>query len=109
MRLHGHWRSLAAMRVRIALALKGLAWEEASVDILGGGQFDPAYLAVNPQAVVPALEAEGAGGPPLFQSLAILEWRGRAFTHRALSAYELPIDDGFLDRVRFDAQRDSPE
>ena len=74
MRVHGHWRSLAAMRVRIALALKGLAWEEASVDILGGGQFDPAYLAVNPQAVVPALEAEGAGGPPLFQSLAILEW-----------------------------------
>ena len=73
MRLHGHWRSLAAMRVRIALALKDLPFEEVSVDILGGGQFAPAYLAVNPQAVVPALEP-GDGGAPLFQSMAILEW-----------------------------------
>lgn len=71
--LHGHWRSLAAMRVRIALALKGIAYREVSVDILGGAQFEPGYLAVNPQAVVPALKP-GDGEPPLFQSLAILEW-----------------------------------
>ncbi|GGC31082.1 maleylacetoacetate isomerase [Siccirubricoccus deserti] len=70
--LYGHWRSLAAMRVRIALALKGLAYEERSIDILGGGQFAPGFLALNPQAAVPALEA--GDGPPLFQSLAILEW-----------------------------------
>ena len=51
--------------MRIALALKGIGYREVSVDILGGAQFDPAYLAVNPQAVVPALET-GDGGPPLF-------------------------------------------
>lgn len=72
MKLYGHWRSQAAMRVRIALALKGIAHEEVSIDILGGGQFDPAYLALNPEAVVPTLD-DGAG-PPLVQSLAILEW-----------------------------------
>ena len=72
MKLYGHWRSQAAMRVRIALALKGIPHEEVSIDILGGGQFDPAYLALNPEAVVPTLE-DGAG-PPLVQSLAILEW-----------------------------------
>jgi maleylacetoacetate isomerase len=70
--LYGHWRSLAAMRVRIALTLKGLAYEERSIDILDGGQFTPEFLALNPQAAVPALEA--GDGPPLFQSLAILEW-----------------------------------
>jgi maleylacetoacetate isomerase len=70
--LYGHWRSLAAMRVRIALALKGLAYEERSIDILGGGQFAPEFLALNPQAAVPALDT--GDGVPLFQSLAILEW-----------------------------------
>jgi maleylacetoacetate isomerase len=70
--LYGHWRSLAAMRVRIALALKGLAYTERSVDILGGAQFAPAYAAINPQPAVPALVVDD--GPPLFQSMAILEW-----------------------------------
>ena len=99
MKLHGHWRSLATMRVRIALALKGIAYEEVSVDILGGAQFEPAYLAVNPQSVVPALEP-GDGGPPLFQSLAILEWLEETHPTPPL----LPADPRGRARVRGLAQ-----
>jgi len=70
--LYGHWRSLAAMRVRIALALKGIPYTETRVDILNGEQFSPAYATINPQPAVPALVVDD--GPPLFQSMAILEW-----------------------------------
>src|SRR3989442_11735002 len=73
MKLYGFWRSLATYRVRVALALKGLKAEEVSIDLLKGKQNTDDYLAVNPQGVVPALVLED-GGPPLFQSLAILEY-----------------------------------
>ena len=73
MKFYGFWRSLASYRVRVALALKGLQAEEVSIDLLKGKQSAPDYLAVNPQGVVPALVLED-GGPPLFQSLAILEY-----------------------------------
>ena len=72
MRLYGFWRSLATYRVRVALALKGLATEQVSINLLQGKQFDPAYKEVNPQSVVPALVVDD--GPPLFQSMAILEY-----------------------------------
>lgn len=72
MKLYGFWRSLASYRVRVALALKGLEAEEIPIDLLKGGQHSAAYLAVNPQGVVPALVVDD--GPPLFQSLAILEY-----------------------------------
>jgi len=94
MTLYGHWRSLAAMRVRIALALKGIAYEEVSIDILGGGQFTPEFLAVNPQAAVPVLET--GDGPPLFQSMAILEWLEETQPAPAL----LPADPRGRARVR---------
>ena len=73
MKIYGFWRSLASYRVRVALALKGLHAEEVSIDLLKGKQSSPDYLAVNPQGVVPALILDD-GGPPLFQSLAILEY-----------------------------------
>jgi maleylacetoacetate isomerase len=71
-KLYAFWRSLASYRVRVALALKGLRAEEISIDLLKGKQNTDEYLAVNPQGVVPALVLDD-GGPPLFQSLAILE------------------------------------
>lgn len=74
MKLYGFWRSLATYRVKVALALKGMkADEEVSIDLLKGQQLNPDYRAVNPQAVVPSLVLDD-GGPPLFQSLAILEY-----------------------------------
>ena len=73
MKLYGFWRSLASYRVRVALAMKGLQAEEVSIDLLKGRQNTGEYLAVNPQGVVPALVPDD-GGPPLFQSLAILEY-----------------------------------
>lgn len=69
--LHGYWRATAPYRVRIALALKGLAFEVAPVNLLTGEQGAAGYRALNPQALVPALVADGA---VLTQSLAILEW-----------------------------------
>jgi maleylacetoacetate isomerase len=73
MKLYGFWRSLASYRVRVTLALKGLEAEEISIDLLKGKQNTDEYLDVNPQGVVPALVLDD-GAPPLFQSLAILEY-----------------------------------
>jgi maleylacetoacetate isomerase len=73
MKLYGFWRSLASLRVRIALNLKGLKFEETPIDLLKGQQFADTYKALNPQSVLPALILDD-GGPPLFQSLAILEY-----------------------------------
>lgn len=72
MKLYGFWRSLATFRVRVALALKGVDAQEVSINLLQGAQHQDAYKAVNPQAVVPTLQIDA--GPPLFQSLAILEY-----------------------------------
>lgn len=72
MKLHGYFRSSAAWRVRIALNLKGLDVEHASHHLRHGEQRDPAYLALNPQGLVPTLELED--GTVLTQSLAIVEW-----------------------------------
>ena len=73
MKLYGFWRSLATYRVKVALALKGIKVDETSIDLLKGQQHDASYVAVNPQAVLPALVLDD-GGPALFQSLAILEY-----------------------------------
>jgi maleylacetoacetate isomerase len=73
MKLYGFWRSLATYRVNVALAVKKVSAETVSIDLLKGEQHNADYRAVNPQAVVPALVLDD-GGPPLFQSLAILEY-----------------------------------
>ena len=69
--LHAYWRSGTSYRTRIALNLKGLAYRTRPVNLLAGEQGQDAYLAIDPQGLVPALEADGQ---VLIQSPAILEW-----------------------------------
>jgi len=73
MKLYTFFRSSASYRVRIALNLKAIGCEQAPIHLRRGGgeQLMPAYTAINPQALVPALED---GGRILTQSLAIMEY-----------------------------------
>lgn len=71
LRLYTYFRSSAAFRVRIALNLKGLAWEPEVIWLPGGEQAGAAYTAVNPQSLVPTLVD---GGHRLNQSMAIIEY-----------------------------------
>ena len=71
MKLYGFFRSSAAFRVRIALNLKGLAYESVPIHLRRNDQQGPEYLGVNPQALVPTLEDDGR---VLTQSLAIIEY-----------------------------------
>lgn len=90
--LHGYFRSSAAYRVRIALNLKGLAYEQAPVHLRRGEQRGEAFLALNPQGMVPAL---ADGDLVLTQSPAILEYLDEAYpdTPRLLP-------EGAADRAR---------
>jgi len=97
MKLYDYFRSSAAYRVRIACNLKGLAPERTFVHLAKGRQRDSAFLAVNPQGLVPALETEGR---ILTQSLAILEYLDE--THPAPPL--LPADPLGRARVRSIAQ-----
>ena len=72
MKLHGYFRSSASYRVRIALNMKGLTPEHLPHHLRKGEQCAPAYLAINPQGLVPTLESDA--GAILTQSLAIIEW-----------------------------------
>jgi maleylacetoacetate isomerase len=73
-KLYTYFRSSAAYRVRIALNLKALPYEMASIHLTkdGGSQHKPEFRALNPQKRVPALEL--SGGEILTQSLAIIEY-----------------------------------
>jgi maleylacetoacetate isomerase len=69
--MYGFWRSIASFRVRVALKLKGLPFEEIPIDILSGEQFKAGYEAVNAEHVVPTFIHDGHS---VFQSLAIIEY-----------------------------------
>jgi maleylacetoacetate isomerase len=71
MKLYSHYRSSASYRVRIALGLKGIAYETVPVPLGKGAQNAPAYRALNPQGLVPTLVD---GDTVLVQSLAIIEY-----------------------------------
>jgi maleylacetoacetate isomerase len=92
--MYGFWRSAASFRVRIALNLKGLAYEETMIDLDAGEQHAPAFRAINPAASVPALFVDD--GPPLTQSLAILEYLEEVFPDPPI----LPVDARGRQRVR---------
>ena len=89
--LHGYWRSGAAWRTRIGLNLKGLTYDQQGIDLRTGAQAAEAFVALNPQGLVPALEVDGV---VLTQSPAILEWLEEAYPVPPL----LPVDP--LDRAR---------
>ena len=67
--LHDYWRSSAAYRVRIALNLKGVDYDQVPVDLAAGKQRGAEYRALNPQGFVPMLDIDGLR---LTQSLAII-------------------------------------
>lgn len=73
LKLYGYWRSSAACRVRIALNLKGLDYEQVPVHLIrdGGEQHAPDYALTHPQKLVPVLQH---GERKVRQSLAIMEY-----------------------------------
>jgi len=95
MKLYGYFRSSAAYRVRIALNLKGIAYESLPIHLTRGGgeQLAPAYRKLNPQALVPVLLD---GARTLTQSLAIIEYLEETHPQPPL----LPNEPGGRARVR---------
>jgi glutathione S-transferase len=79
--LYHHGSSVCAAKVRFALAEKGLTWTSHYVDLLKGEQFNPAFLAINPKAVVPVLIHDGAIIP---ESTVICEYVEEVFPERSL-------------------------
>ena len=74
--LYHHGSSVCAAKVRLVLAEKGLPWTGHYLDILAGDQFDPAYMKLNPKAVVPTLVHDGR---VLTESTVICEYLDEVF------------------------------
>lgn len=96
--LHGYFRSTASWRVRIALGLKGLEAVQVAHHLRKGEQRAPAYLALNPQGLLPSLVTDD--GAVLTQSLAIIEYLDEIAPEPAL----LPADLVLKAKVRAVAQ-----
>lgn len=79
--LYHHGSSVCAAKVRIYLAEKGLDWSGHYIDILKGDQFDPAYIKLNPKAVVPTLLHDG---DVICDSTVICEYIENTFVERPL-------------------------
>jgi maleylacetoacetate isomerase len=92
-KLYGYFRSSASYRVRIGLNMKGLAYEQVSVHLAKGKQYDPDFSRINPQNLVPVLEHDGQ---LLYQSLPILQFLDERYPNPAL----LPKDPYERNRVR---------
>lgn len=93
MKLFGYFRSSTSYRLRIALNLKGLAFEYVPVSLIKGEQSDAAYVARDPFASVPLLEADGRDRA---QSMAQLEWLDEAHPEPPLLPRD--IEDRFTVR-----------
>lgn len=76
MKLYGYFRSSTSYRLRIALHLKGLAFENVPVSLLAGENKAPEFTARNPFGSLPMLEA---GGRDRAQSMALIEWLDEAY------------------------------
>jgi glutathione S-transferase len=74
--LYHHGSSVCAGRVRLVLAEKSLSWDGFYIDILRGDQFDPAYMKLNPKAVVPTLVHDGR---VIIESSVICEYLDESF------------------------------
>ena len=85
MKLYGYWRSSTSYRLRCALELKGLSYEQEPVNLLESAQKGNAFTARNPFAGVPMLEADGRDRA---QSMAIIAWLDERFPENPL----LPAD-----------------
>jgi len=94
MKLYNYFRSSAAYRLRIALALKGLSYDYLSVHLAKGEQYLPEFTAISPQSLVPVLEEDS--GLRLYQSLAIMEYLDETHPTPPL----LPADPAARNRVR---------
>ncbi|KAA0971832.1 maleylacetoacetate isomerase [Aureimonas fodinaquatilis] len=92
-RLHSYFRSSTSVRVRVALAMKGLDYDYVAWNLRAAEQRSSDFLAINPQGLVPALEVDGL---ILRQSLPIIEYLDERFPQPAL----LPSDSAGRARVR---------
>lgn len=81
MKLYGFFRSGTSHRLRIALNIKGLSYEQAAIDLRKEEHLGATYRAINPQQLVPALEVEGE---VMVQSPAIIEWLEERYPHPSL-------------------------
>ncbi len=92
--LYHHGTSVCAARVRLAIAEKHVHIDRYHyVDILKGEQYDPAFLALNPNAVVPVLVHDGQ---PLVETSLISLYLDEVFDGPALQ----PVDSYARYRMR---------